>query len=317
MGVDRRRLPDRRRDNHPYWSLPRGRVLLRALRSEPMQEYLLLIPSAARLDAPVLVCVHGISRNASEQARVFASVCEHRGIILVVPVFTVEQNKDYQRLGRRGRGSRTDLLLNRCLAEVASLSGADVTQFRLFGFSGGAQFAHRYMMAHPERVARAVFVAAGWYTFPDHRQRYPFGIRPGRSLPDISFNPARFLRVPAQVLVGQEDTRASSLRKNKRLDALQGRNRIERARNWVASMHKLSAQHEIEPCIALTEVPDADHSFGRFCARGALVERVIAFLIDADPQVHHRTLPTPVTPLHPPDVPIDDRAVASNDGAQA
>ena len=33
------------------------------------------------------------------------------------------------------------------------------THCHLFGFSGGAQFAHRYVMAYPHRVASAVFAS--------------------------------------------------------------------------------------------------------------------------------------------------------------
>lgn len=267
-------------NGRPRWSLPRGRVLLRALREDPTQEYLSLVPTSGTINAPVLVCVHGISRNAHEQARVFAAGCEERGAILVVPIFTVQQHKDYQRLGRRGRGTRSDMLLNRCLAEVAFLTGADVTQFRLFGFSGGAQFAHRYLMAHPDRVARAVLVASGWYTFPDHRVAYPYGIRSGRSLPGVNFNPERFLRVPIHVLVGARDVGSANVRSSESLDAQQGRNRLERARNWTHAMRKAAEDYSIEPDIDLTEVPDTDHSFSRFCQNGALIERVFASLFE-------------------------------------
>ena len=256
------------------WSLPRGRVLLRALRSDPFQEYFLYVPDSAARGAPVLVSVHGISRNAHEQAIVFSPLCDERGMVLVVPVFTASQHKDYQRLGRRRRGERADLLLNRFLSEVASLSGADVTQVRLFGFSAGAQFAHRYLMAHPHRVSRAAVVAAGWYTLPDQARKYPYGIRPGRSLPGVDFNPERFLRVPVEVLVGTDDVGPSNLRRGPRLDAQQGKNRLERARSWVASMRAAATAYGMRPRVSLTEVPGIDHSFAAFCERGELVERV-------------------------------------------
>jgi dienelactone hydrolase len=266
----------------PRWSLPRGRVLLRALRSDPTQAYLLQIPPTGAVDAPVFVSVHGVSRNAHEQARVFSERCSEQGIVLVVPIFTAGQHPDYQRLGRRGRGVRADRLLDRCLAEIVSLTGADVTQFYLFGYSGGAQFAHRYVMAHPHRVVRAVVGAAGWYTFPDHRQRYPYGIRPSRSVPDLNFNPERFLRVPIDVLIGREDTRSSNLRRTKRLEAQQGANRLERARNWVAAMREGAGMYGLPPATTLTEVDGTDHSFSRFCRRGGLVERVFASMLHDD-----------------------------------
>jgi pimeloyl-ACP methyl ester carboxylesterase len=273
-------------NGRPRWSLPRGRVLLRALRNAPTQEYLVMIPSSGAVDAPVLVSVHGISRNASEQARVLAAGCEEHGIVLVVPIFTSEQHKDYQRLGRRGRGARADFLLNRCLEEVALLSGVDVTQFRLFGFSGGAQFAHRYAMAHPHRVARAVFAAAGWYTFPDHTQRFPYGIRAIVSLPDVNFNPEKFLRIPIHVLVGARDVGGTNLRRTKRVDAQQGKTRLERARRWTEAMRDAGKAYGIDPDITFTEVSGTDHSFTTFCRRGALVERMFQALfgIAADAQ---------------------------------
>lgn len=249
-------------------------MILRALRSDPFQEYFVYVPDTAAPGAPVLVSVHGISRNAHEQAVVFSTLCDERGMVLVVPVFTGDQHKDYQRLGRRRRGERADLLLNRFLSEVASLSGADVAQIRLFGFSAGAQFAHRYLMAHPHRVARAAVVAAGWYTLPDQGRKYPYGIRPGRSLPGVDFNPERFLRVPVEVLVGTDDVGASNLRRGVRLDAQQGTNRLERARRWVAAMREAATAYGLRPRVTLTEVSGIDHSFPAFCERGALVQRV-------------------------------------------
>jgi pimeloyl-ACP methyl ester carboxylesterase len=266
----------------PRWSLPRGRIVLRTSRSDPLQHYLVFVPRAGSIDAPVLVSVHGVSRNAHDQARVFASACDERGVVLLVPIFTPDRHRDYQRLGRRGRGERTDLALNDCLAEVALLTGADVAQFRLFGFSGGAQFAHRYLMAHPERVARAVFAAAGWYTFPDDQQRFPYGIRPTRALRGVTFNPERFLRVPINVLIGESDVESKRLRRTKRADAQQGTNRLERARNWVAALHAAADLYRIDSRASLTVVPGVDHSFDGFCRDGALVERVFAALFPPD-----------------------------------
>ena len=262
----------------PHWSPPRGRVLLRALRSDPTQEYLAYVPHSAARNAPVLVSVHGISRNAYEQAVVFSQLCETYGVVLVVPVFHAAQHRDYQRLGRKGRGPRVDHLLHSLLAEATSVTGADATQVFLFGFSAGAQFAHRYLMAHPHRVVRAVVAAAGWYTFPDSKQRFPYGIRPNGSLEGVVFDAERFLRVPVEVLVGSRDLGSTNLKRGKRVDAQQGTNRVERARRWVAAMRAAAAAHGLEPAVTLTEVPGIDHSFTEFMESGALVERVGSFL---------------------------------------
>ena len=256
------------------WSLPTGRILIRALRHHPAQEYLLYIPSAMLPDAPVVVSVHGILRNATHQANRLTQMCEERGALLVVPIFDDDEHPDYQRLGRQGRGIRSDLALNRCLEEVAVLTGADVSQNILIGFSGGAQLVHRYAMVHPHRVVRAIVVAAGWYTFPDPSERYPFGIRPARSLQGVNFNPEQFLRVPINVLVGLDDVGSTNLRSTDRVNAQQGTTRLERARRWVSAMRRAAWAFGLEPLLTLTEVEGVDHSFTSFCEHGRLIERI-------------------------------------------
>lgn len=274
------------------FSLPRGRCLWRALMSDPTQEYYLYVPHSARPGAPVLVSLHGISRNAREHALVFGPLCEEYGVVMLVPIFTQDLHKDYQRLGRKGRGNRIDLLLHRFLTEVAFLSGADVTRVYLFGFSAGAQLAHRYTLAHPHRVARAIVAAGGWYTFPDRKQRFPYGIRPVRALEGVTFNPEEFLRVPIEVLIGKDDTLLQNVRSTERTIAQQGRTRLDRARNWVAAMRQAANVFSLEPQVTLTEVAGVGHSFTVFCEHGALVERVGRSLF-GDPR---RSSPTPPIP---------------------
>ena len=279
------------------WSLPRGRILHRALRAHPVQEYLLYLPSTGVAGASVLVAVHGISRNAIEQANAFAELCEKRGSVLVVPVFNAELHDDYQRLGRLGRGVRADLALNRCLDEVAVLTGADVTQFRLFGFSGGAQFAHRYLMVHPHRVSHAVIVAAGWYTHPDPGERYPYGIRNNRRMPNVNINPEELLQVPIHVLVGAMDTGTNKLRRTQRVNAQQGETRLERAHSWVDAMRTAAVKYGMEPRVTLSEVDGVDHSVSAFSGRGRLQSRVDEIFVqdagDIVPRAHAVTLDVP------------------------
>ena len=256
------------------WSLPTQQILRRVLQADPGQEYFVCVPSAGGSDAPLFVTVHGVSRNAHEQARLFSRYAEMRGAVLVAPQFTPAQHSDYQRLGRAGRGLRADLTLDAILEEVAWLTGASAAQIYLFGYSGGAQFAHRYAMAHPHRVARAVVAAAGWYTFPDARTRFPYGIRPSRDLPDLRFDPEEFLRVPIAVLVGEKDTTSEGLRHTQRVDRQQGLTRLERARNWVVAMQDAAAAYQLEPRVTFAPIRGGDHSFSQSMQRSRLGEQV-------------------------------------------
>ncbi len=259
--------------------LPHGRILHRTLSKDSRQEYLLYVPHRAGRGAPILVTVHGISRNVEEHAKLFAPYAEEHGVVLVAPFFTSQRNEGYQRLTKSGVGQRADRALEAIVDEVAASTGAEGRRFRLFGFSGGAQFAHRYTLAHPDRVLSAAIGAAGWYTFPDPRTPYPYGLGPSADRSDLRFDPSRFLRVPITVFVGKEDTAGGeSLRRNPRLDRQQGRTRLERARRWVAEMNRAARSRGLPPLASCQEVAGIEHSFGQFMKEGELGERVFAAL---------------------------------------
>lgn len=261
----------------------RKRLLRRVLRSDPGQEYLIYVPHLAVRHAPILVCVHGVSRNADQHARLLSAYADVYGTVLVAPIFGAEQYPDFQRLGRLGRSKRADLALNLVVAEAAAMTGAAGERFYLFGFSGGAQFAHRYLMAHPHRVAAAVIAAAGWYTFPNPTRRFPYGTRMNKLLPDVRFDAEEFLSVPVTVMVGADDHAQTGLRRKDRLDREQGVSRIERARRWVAAMHASAAMHHLESRVAYEEIENCGHSFSQSILRGGLGERVFRALFGAPP----------------------------------
>src|SRR5688500_13255324 len=278
----------------PRWSPPRGRILHRALRNDPTTEYYCYAPASSREGSHVLTVIHGISGRALDYAQLFAPYCEDHGVVLLVPHFA-EHHRDFQRLGRPGRGPRADEILHQCLSEVGTLTGANVGEIYLFGYSAGAQFAHRYVMAHPHRVARAVLAASGWYPCPAPEQRFPYGIRPTRKLRGVRFTPEEFLKVPMEVLVGSKDVDAMNLRSTTRVMTQQGANRVERARRWVEAMQEAAKGCGLPPLTNYTEVPGISHDFDEFCRKGGLASRVVlslfgdlpANIVSANGSVNH------------------------------
>lgn len=259
-----------------------GKILVRALAGEPEQHYYLYVPRSACAHARVLVSVHGISRNALEHTRRFAPLAENYGVILVAPLFEEGPFPDYQRLGIKGR--RADHALGRILVEVAQLSGASTERFYLFGYSGGGQFAHRYAMAHPERVAGLAVGAAGWYTFPDPLQRFPYGTAANLALPDLRFSPERFLRIPTTVMVGENDVaRGAALRQSARVDAQQGTSRRERAARWIAAMREAARARGLDTRYEFVVLPRARHTFRGSVARGEMDRVVFSAFFGAPP----------------------------------
>lgn len=260
-----------------------NRILCRDVESGgPKLTYYLYVSSRPKPNLPIFVAVHGIQRRAEIQARLFAPLIEALGGTLVAPLFNRKRYSDYQRLGGRGRGARSDLALQRLLADFGQWTGETSNELVMFGYSGGGQFVHRYAMAHPRQVRRMAIAAPGWYTFPDPERPYPEGIgRAQKSLPDLQFDSARFLQIPALVLVGENDTeRDAALNRKKRIDRKQGPHRVERSRRWVAAMSDAARRFSYNTAYRFTTLPGCGHSFDECMTKGGMGPMVTAYLFE-------------------------------------
>lgn len=231
-------------------------------------------------EVPLLVAVHGISRDALGIARAFVPLAKAQGWALVAPEFDAERHGDYQRLGRVGRGPRADLALDDLVGACAARFGLAWRRRFFFGYSAGGQFVHRYLMAHPAQVHAAVVGAPGWFTLPDPKRAYPYGLHVGRELPGVRMVPADFLRTPVLVVVGDRDVdRDSSLRQSGTVDRLQGQDRLERAVRWTEAMNGLARRRDLPEPIRMRVLEAAGHGFAEAQAAG-LVDEVEAFLCE-------------------------------------
>lgn len=256
-----------------------GEVIKCRLHENKKQRYYLYVPTHVKNSVPLMVSVHGISRNARTHARCFAHFAEHYGVIILAPLFDKKSYPSYQRLGIKGE--RPDIALQQMIKEVTSLTGVDNKNIYLFGYSGGGQFVHRFAMAYPHNIAAIAIGAAGWYTFPSANQRFPYGIGCHHKLPDLSFQLDEFLRIPTYVLVGEQDTaRDAALRKTRRLDKTQGKNRFERGQRWISSMQNLANSRNLKTEYRFIALADADHSFSRCDKHGGMTKRVFQCLFD-------------------------------------
>jgi pimeloyl-ACP methyl ester carboxylesterase len=258
-------------------ALPRGRMSLRQVAGRYGGKVYLYVPTRWRPGRPVLVAVHGISRNAREQVQMFSQWADRGGFAIVAPFFARDRYRDYQRLGLEKGGRRADEFLNCALDSFERWTGAPVASVVMFGFSGGAQFAHRYTLMNPDRVHALVLGAAGWYTMPDEAEPFPLGLA---DLP-VPMERARdkWLSLPMLVVVGSRDTeRDDALRQTPHIDAAQGRNRIERAQCFAAAMREAAARHGIAPHVEFALLDGVGHGFAESMRRGGLAERALPFL---------------------------------------
>jgi pimeloyl-ACP methyl ester carboxylesterase len=231
----------------------------------------------ARIDpqAPVLVAVHGIGRAARSQAQAFRQRAAQQGRMVVAPRFEASRWPNYQRLGRSGQ--RADLALLSLLESIGFQWRVNTRRIALFGYSGGAQFAHRFALLHPHRVQNLCVCASGWYAWPDEQPLPPargtmLGA-PGRSTALSEQSMSRFLQLPIEVVVGAEDCmRDANTRSTPQIDAVQGQDRRTRAHRWVAALQAAAHARGLPAPARLTVLPGAGHDFQQCLAHGRLLE---------------------------------------------
>jgi pimeloyl-ACP methyl ester carboxylesterase len=224
---------------------------------------------------PVLVMVHGISRNAAEQV-LRASQNGLGNMVIVAPLFERRAMGRYQQLAAGPTGLSADqALIN--LLDWLIIDGLDARQINLFGFSGGAQFAHRFALFHPGRVRRLCLAAAGWYTMPDAGEQWPAGLAHSPLPAELR----KLLAVPTLVIVGRGDNlRTASLNQSPRIDRQQGPHRLARARAWTGAMKTAALRLQIRANIRLRIIPAHRHQFETYCNEGGMIGQLSEWLED-------------------------------------
>ena len=236
----------------------------------------LTLPPRMSNTLPPLVAVHGIRRRAEAQAALLAGRAAAQGRPVIAPLFDRENWPRYQQAVRRGRA---DLALLRLMADLRSEGVWRTRRFDLFGFSGGAQFAHRFAMLHPDAVSRLVTASAGWYTFPDDAV-FPYGLAPRPGHRDswaqrLTGNLDRFLALPIAVCVGSDDNVPdANTRGGAAIDAQQGKHRLARGARWVHALRQTARARGISASVGFHTMPFCGHDFRTCVIRGGL-DRIV------------------------------------------
>ncbi len=236
--------------------------------------YVLAVPPRIKHNQLVIV-VHGVSSQPATVIREFAPVGREYGFVTLAPDFSGMSFRGYQRLSSSAGAGGAALALERLAAQVSARLGLDPMRFDLAGFSGGAQFAHRFAMTRPGLVRRLVVAAAGWFSECDSSLAFPQGM--GGMADDELLR--QFLAIPIRIAVGTEDnSRGSNLRKESQLDARQGSNRLERAEFWHSHLIQRARELGIASDNRLVLLPGTGHQFRQAVENGNLDRMVANFL---------------------------------------
>ena len=236
----------------------------------PDLEVRLFVPEAVTGETPVVIVMHGASRDAPRYFDDWSRAAEEQGFIVAVPHFTEADFRGSRRynLGHvfssddgklRAEDRWTFSAIEPLFDEVATRTGTRRTGYTLFGHSAGSQFAHRflYFMAD-NRVERAILANAGWYTMPDPGIDFPYGTR------DTGIGEGDLRRVFATdviVLLGDSDvdTKDDTLRQTPEAQ-LQGPHRFARGQTFYRVAQARAKSLDTEFTWEIVVVPGAVHS---------------------------------------------------------
>jgi pimeloyl-ACP methyl ester carboxylesterase len=222
--------------------------------------------SAGRKPDRILLAVHGTDRVNQQVRDLFSDFAESTNTLVVAPLFPAGLGHDYELDDYKllSVGSlRFDRIALAMVEEVAARYAVDASRFMLFGFSGGAHFAHRFFYAHPGRLGAVAVGAPGSVTLPQSNRSWWVGLADFASIFGHEPDWPAIRQVPIHLIVGRADTDLSEIIQSPvdsywmdGADAA-GKNRVERLGTLYRQLSALQCQvtfelldgvsHELEP----------------------------------------------------------------------
>ncbi|WP_339747163.1 hypothetical protein [uncultured Maricaulis sp.] len=236
-----------------------------------------------------IISIHGITRNSAAHAFHMARAAGPSGYCVIAPHFSKTEYSGYQLAQANAAGRDASQALKLVLADASLRFGIPTQSPILCGYSGGGQFAHRFVLTQDVAVRQLILIAPGWFTFPDSNEPFPYGLAPQANGMPGAPGLDRLLRTPISVIVGTSDIRRNgTLNTDPRLDARQGRNRLARASAWVEAINASAEERCLEPAATLVTVKKADHNFDTNFRRHGFAGRILDL-------IHKQHQPNPKT----------------------
>ena len=194
-----------------------GCTTVYASRRDRRFSYCLYVPPelrSARVPPELTVVVHGSPRTFMDFRDRFQDFGLANNVMILSPLFPVgvggDGNPDgYKYLSEPGL--RYDQILLDIVSEVSERWALSFDRFGLFGFSGGAQFANRFLLVRPERLWAASLGAPGSVTLLDHNRDWWVGTRNLEERLGVTPSLDALRHVPVQLLVGSADLDTSEI----------------------------------------------------------------------------------------------------------
>jgi len=172
--------------------------------------YYLYYPKDNRTECQnLIVLIHGSERGAEAYRNQFKSFADEHNCAIVAPLFTAgyPEPTDYENYCFLSyKGIRYDLNLLSIVKQVRQQVAIKSERFLLHGFSGGGQFAHRFLYLYPEWLKCVSIGAPGRLTKLDESLHWPEGVRGMNAMFNKEIILSEIAKVSIQVIVGKDDT---------------------------------------------------------------------------------------------------------------
>tara|TARA_Y100000996_G_scaffold346278_1_gene284399 strand:+ start:1465 stop:2325 length:861 start_codon:yes stop_codon:yes gene_type:complete len=216
--------------------------LIYASWDKPDVELFYKLPKEINPDTKVLFIIHGGSRDAEKYLSYWLDHAKDKNVILIAPHFTKENFPYYQTLGMATFSGRIindksnwlDNSIKNFFIFFKNKYSLKNDKYLMFGFSGGSQFIHRYLMyGNDKAIEKAAIGSAGWYTFISGEQ-FPYGIK------NMPIEPGRIEWLLSQeilFLLGSKDNNPNDSSLNKSRGAKkQGKHRLDRGNAYFKNL---------------------------------------------------------------------------------
>jgi len=215
--------------------------------NRPPVEIFYHIPDGDITTMPILMSLHGASRNGESYRDYWIQMANEHGFMVIAPEFTTANypglgdNYNMSNIFDDGDNPSPETFNDKSewtfstldpLFDYVKVAASNIREtYNAWGHSGGAQFLHRFVTYLPNsNLDIAVCSNAGWYTVPENGVSFPYGIDNGQ-LPAADLT-AAFSKKQI-VHLGQNDNDPNSgLRRNSVVDGQQGIHRLERGRYY-------------------------------------------------------------------------------------
>ena len=243
-------------------------------------DLLYVLPAEVNTETKVLFIIHGSSRDADRYLSMWLDAEKDKNVILVAPHFKKNAHPYIATLGMASYSGKIikdqGVWLNDSIAKFYAYFqnkyNLSSEQYLIYGFSGGSQFVHRYLMYGVDKaIEKAAIGSAGWYTFLNN-EPFPFGLR---NMPIERERYEWFLSRQVLFILGAKDNDPNheSLN-NSRGARKQGANRFDRGTSYFENIISFSEKNKIPLRWRYKVISNLDHN------TTIMSENAIPFLLE-------------------------------------